>query len=184
MSESRCDACGKLPATVRYTEIDEGRVTKRGLCRACAASRGLLDEPPKPMVVLEPLLGAAGSGGGTARPPTAKDPACPACGTTFLGFRQRGRLGCSRCWAAFESELVPLLRKLHGHSRHVGKAPHAYARKAELRQRVEDLRAELDRAVRGEDYERAARLRDEIRAVEHDQSRAARRGSGVAEEGR
>jgi len=62
---------------------------------------------------------------------------------------------------------------------HVGKAPRTQARQAELRQRAADLRGELERAVRGEDYERAARLRDEIRAVEQEQSDAARRGEST-----
>ena len=46
MTEPRCDLCGAEPATVRFTEVDEGRVTKRTICRNCARTQGLLDEPP------------------------------------------------------------------------------------------------------------------------------------------
>lgn len=186
MSEKRCDVCGKQPATVRYTEIDEGQVSKKALCRVCATARGILDEPPKSVLTLQQLLTV--SAAPTAKPApegrAAPDLVCSGCGLSFAAFRKQGRLGCAACYTAFESELLPLLRKLHAHVRHAGKAPHAYARKAELRARVEDLRGELERAVRAEDYERAAHVRDELRGVEQQQTQAARQaGPAAAGEG-
>jgi protein arginine kinase activator len=177
MSQTNCDLCGGQHATVRFTEIDDGRVTKRTICRACAQSRGLLDEPSKPLAVVEMLLAQA-----TAMPPAPSEPApaadrtCGACGHTFAAFRRQHRLGCPQCYVAFAPLLLPLLRKIHPRVRHVGKAPRVFARKAELRQRLDDLRAELDRAVRAEDYERAAQLRDDIRAALQEQTRAAQSG--------
>jgi protein arginine kinase activator len=156
---------------VRYTEIDAGRVTKRWLCRSCAAERGLLDEGAKTVVVLQQMLQDQTP---SSRRAGKNDPAtsatCPGCGMTLDGFRKQGRLGCARCYATFHLTLAPLLRKLHGATRHVGKVPREDGHAAELRRRVDVLRAELERAVRGEEYERAARLRDEIHAVEAEQS--------------
>jgi protein arginine kinase activator len=184
VSDPRCDQCGKQPATIRYTEIDDGKVTRRKFCQACAVGRGLLEEPSKPVVLLQEMLAAAPAPEGAEAQGSAAEPVCSGCGISFRGFQQSGRLGCTTCYTAFRARLVPLLRKLHGSVRHNGKAPRAFAHKSELRQRVEDLRAELDRAVRGEDYERAAKLRDELRAVEHEQSVAARRpGPGGREPG-
>jgi protein arginine kinase activator len=178
VSEPRCDQCGKQPASVRYTEIDEGTVTRRKFCRACAQQRGLLDEPSKPLVMLQEMLSlAAPPSPETSTPsPPRSSLVCATCGLAFATFQQSGRLGCPACYVAFRPRLLSLLRKVHGASRHTGKSPRAFARKSELRQRVEDLRAALERAVRGEDYESAARLRDEIRAVEQEQSVAARGG--------
>jgi len=177
VTDRRCDECGKQPATVRYTEIDEGNVTRRSYCRACAEGRGLLDEAPKPIVALPEGL-PWGTEADAKAVATAPELVCSTCGLAFGTFQQTGRLGCPSCYVAFRARLVPLLRKLHGPARHAGKAPRSSARKAELRQQVEDLRRELERAVRAEDYERAARLRDELRAVEQEQSVTARRTGG------
>jgi protein arginine kinase activator len=177
VSEPRCDQCGKQPAGVRYTEIDDGKVTRRRFCKACALRRGLVEETPKPVAVLPETLSlptGAEVPEGEARS-AGRELVCSACGFAFASFQQTGRLGCPECYATFRSQMVPLLRKLHGAVRHAGKSPRAFARKAELRQQVEDLRAELERAVRAEDYERAARLRDQMRAVAEEQSVAARR---------
>jgi protein arginine kinase activator len=176
---SRCESCGAQPAPVRYTEIDAGRVTKRTLCRACAQQRGLLDAGTKPVVVLQQMLSESAPAK-SASAPAGREAACPGCGMTLAAFRQHGRLGCGRCYSAFQPTLLPLLRKLHGAVRHVGKVPRSDPRAEELRRKVETLRAELERAVRGEDYERAARLRDEIRGVEEQQSVAARRDDAAA----
>jgi protein arginine kinase activator len=173
VSEKTCEICGKAPAAVRFTEIDADRVTRRRLCRACAASRGLLDEPPQPLVVVQQLLAKAIPKSAAPDSAPAPEVTCRSCGLTFEAFGQRGRLGCPGCYDAFAPQLVPLLRKIHTQAQHIGKAPHGHSQTAEFRRRIEDLRAELERAVRGEDYERAAELRDEIRAVERQQSLAA-----------
>lgn len=169
VSETQCDLCGGGAANVRYTEVDDGQVTKRTICRACAQARGLLDEPPQPVAVLQKLLHAAISPG--AEPATdERERVCGECNWSLAAFRRTGRLGCPGCWAAFEAQLLPILRRIQPELQHVGKAPRTHARQAELRRRAADLRGELERAVRGEDYERAAGLRDEIRAVEQEQS--------------
>ena len=178
MNEKRCELCGKHPASVQFTEVDESQVTKRMICRGCAQARGLLDEPSKPSVALQELLTMPSQSAAEPLFPAEAPPlVCSGCGLSFAAFRKQGRLGCPACYAAFEEPLVPLLRKIHSHVRHAGKAPHTYARKVELRQKVEDLRRELERAVRGEDYERAAHVRDQLRMLEQEQSVAARQAA-------
>jgi protein arginine kinase activator len=92
---------------------------------------------------------------------------CPGCGLTIADFKRTGRLGCSRCWSAFDGSLRGLLRKLHGGTQHAGKVylppdPTEVDRAA----RISSLRRSLQRAVDGEDFERAAALRDQIRRLE------------------
>jgi protein arginine kinase activator len=92
--------------------------------------------------------------------------ACPVCGLKYMEYRGEGRLGCPHDYQAFQAGLVPLLRRAHGATRHVGKRPgrsaadHSLAR---LR-----LRARLRAAVAREDYEEAARLRDQLRPQDAD----------------
>ncbi|MFQ5599514.1 MAG: UvrB/UvrC motif-containing protein [Candidatus Krumholzibacteriia bacterium] len=163
MSNKKCDLCEKNRATVHYTEIADAKVSKLFICRKCAASRGLLDEPAQALVGVEELMSTI------SRPPGEDDGVdleCPQCGLTFARFRKRGRLGCPRCYDSFERRLVPLLREIHKHERHTGKSPRSDPVRSEQRRRIALLRKELETAVRAEDYERAARLRDDIRTAE------------------
>ncbi len=145
VSDSRCDQCGKQPASVRFTQVDSGHVRKGHLCAACARARGLLE---------------------IAAPQGSKTLVCGECGLAFGDFQQQGRLGCPACYTAFLSELLPLLRQIHGQVEHTGRASGPRRRAATPERKLERLRAALESAVRAEDYERAATLRDEIRALE------------------
>ena len=85
--------------------------------------------------------------------------------------------GCTACYAAFAELLAPLLARAHeGGTWHVGKKPARY-RGAEsapaagaapviaTTRRLSMLRASLAEAISNEQYELAARLRDELRAL-------------------
>jgi protein arginine kinase activator len=105
---------------------------------------------------------------------------CPNCGMHYSTFRETGRLGCADCYNAFGSKLRPLLRRIHGSTRHVGKLPahdgavvthvgklpaHDGAVVTPQRQ-VQRLHDELLRAVEREEFERAAEIRDQIKTLE------------------
>ena len=69
---------------------------------------------------------------------------------------------------SFDSHLRDLLRRLHGSSQHVGERyeiPGA-GRSDDPRSRLLELKAQLRRAVEGENFELAAELRDRIRVLE------------------
>src|SRR5262249_14318379 len=48
---------------------------------------------------------------------------CPRCGLQYSSFKQTGRLGCTERYTAFQFQLRPLLLRIHGATRHRGKAP-------------------------------------------------------------
>lgn len=110
---------------------------------------------------------------------STKPPACPTCGMTFEEFKQHERLGCPACYESMESRLLPIIeRAQEGASQHVGKSPRRSNDQAETgpagslaalvlerAQRADALRKLLDEAVRAEQYERAAKIRDEIRKL-------------------
>jgi protein arginine kinase activator len=91
---------------------------------------------------------------------------CPVCGMAFYEFRQAGRLGCPHDYVCFERELEPLLGSIHGKTRHVGKTPRLGRVTTEAQTQLIRLRREMHEAVECEDYERAGRLRDQIRRLE------------------
>jgi len=159
----KCEECGGQEAVVHLTQVVNNEMTVTHLCDSCAAQKGL-DTSPGPISPLSDFI--AQMGGAPPRPAEAQV-ACPFCGLTFADFREAGRLGCPECWSTFQREMEALIRQIHGSSTHVGKVylpPDPTA--SELQKRLDGLRNRLDRAVQAEDFETAAHLRDQIRALE------------------
>jgi len=162
----KCDNCNKQ-ATVHLTEIKSGKKIEKHLCEQCAAqNEGLPVKGNTPINELLTNFVMAHSG-------LAKEAGtnCEQCGITWAEFRQTGLFGCEADYTAFEKDLTPLLQRAHeGATHHVGKVPGrrggtgvpANRKRADANK----LRKELQRAVEAEDYERAAKLRDQIRQAE------------------
>lgn len=185
----KCDQCD-LEATVHEVTIRGGVKVERHLCQSCAASAGIAPgEPLNPADVLKLAVEASNMATFTGIPGTvpgpqpvgkrAKQVGCSHCGMTWDEFKSGGMLGCSRCYDEFESKLIPLIERAHeGASQHVGKAPARSVGKTESgrarelaalveerAQRVAAMRRLLEEAIKGEQYERAAQLRDELRRL-------------------
>lgn len=163
----KCDTCNKA-ATVHLTEIKGGKKLEKHLCEQCAAAAEGL--PVKSHMPINELLTnfVMQHSGATAKEPQTLQ--CEHCGMTWADFRQNGLLGCPHDYAAFERELTPLLQRAHdGATHHVGKQPvRRGGSGVPMRRHVDiaKLRRELQKAVEGEDYEKAAKLRDQIKEVE------------------
>ncbi|MBC2603316.1 UvrB/UvrC motif-containing protein [Puniceicoccus vermicola] len=91
---------------------------------------------------------------------------CPACGCSKEKFEETGRFGCPECYKAFGPFLSPVLRKMHKGLRHVGKIPRRRLSPPVIEERVRLLTLDLEQAVKIENYEGAAELRDEIRSLQ------------------
>jgi protein arginine kinase activator len=91
---------------------------------------------------------------------------CPSCQLSLEDFRKKGRLGCARCYETFGPHLGELLERVHGARKHVGRLPGTSEQDLQRLQQLDTLRRELDAAIREEAYESAARLRDELKALE------------------
>ena len=161
--KTQCQVCAKNPAAVHYTEVADARVTKLFICKECALARGLLEETPPD---LEELMSSISKP--KAKAAAAVEVACSQCGLKFPQFQESGRLGCPGCYATFRELLEPLLRDVHKHVHHGGRRPRAAPAGERRWQRLAELKSALDLAVRAEDYERAASLRDEIRQLQGD----------------
>ena len=81
-------------------------------------------------------------------------------------LQRTGRVGCADCYQTFENLLTPYIRKLQGTTAHVGTAPNPQAPSQPVKDQTVILRSKLDDAIKQENYEEAARLRDEIRRLE------------------
>lgn len=160
----RCEQCGERPATVHVTRVVNGEVSSRHLCERCARDQGEFES------FFDPKLGLPELFAGLLQPVRPRRAACPRCGLRYEEFARTGLLGCAECYDAFAAELEPVLRRVHGSSRHGGKAPRR-GRRMDAAAELKELRRQLELAVREERYEDAARLRDRIRALEREAGR-------------
>ena len=92
---------------------------------------------------------------------------CDLCGLVFSEFREHSLLGCPGCYQCHEEQLTPLVeRAQEGATHHIGKVPQRAGADEVRQQRVLQLRKKLTNAIEAEDYETAARLRDEVQSTE------------------
>lgn len=164
-----CEECGKNPATVRFEQVVNGKRTIMNLCSDCADKRGVFSVFFQPTFSINSLLSAllGSQVKGLPAPETGEEERrCQVCGLSYRDFARAGRLGCSGCYETFEDKLDPLLRRIHGSDRHIGKAPAKAGGMAKVRRELEDLKKQLSSAISREAYEKAAELRDKIRETE------------------
>jgi protein arginine kinase activator len=161
----KCDLCNKA-AVVHEVIIQGGKSTELHLCAEHAIEKGLPVPMQQPLADILPALGgvvkvegAIGKGQQQAR--------CPACGLTFSEFKKSGSLGCPACYDSFMPMIAQVIERAQaGATAHVGHSP-APSHDAERVQRQRSkLMTDLEQAIAAEQYERAAQLRDELKALD------------------
>ena len=179
MSAVKCLKCHKRTASVRMVRIVDGKAHTVHLCEQCAAQISpyqkqvisLQEAIDKLLAQLVEQDGQSASG----EPDEEHEPAatCPGCGLTLAAYRKTFMLGCSQCYTAFDTTVERQVRRLHGCTGHVGRAPHTHLRHTSGEVgTLETLRRQLDVAVAHEDFEQAVRLRDHIRQLQGDADHA------------
>jgi protein arginine kinase activator len=155
---SKCKRCSK-PATLHITELRSGTVHELHLCETCA-QQYLHQEPDE----------SPDSEEASQKESESLEEfdhlVCPNCGITFREFRAQGRLGCPHDYIAFAKEIKPLLENIHNATQHTGKFPKRAPRASQLQYSLIKLRNDLRNAINEEEYEAAARIRDEIQTLE------------------
>ena len=164
MDAKLCDECNCNPANVHLTQIIQNEVIVQHLCEECAKHRGI-------SIVIEnghlslPQTEKKHKKEHKTKRKFEKDVVCPVCRMRFSDFKEKGRLGCSNCYIAFEKEITALLIQVHGASQHRGKKYHRFHRSHENTDDIKVLKDELDNAIRNEKFELAALIRDKINSA-------------------
>ena len=193
---TKCDRCDN-EATVHEVSVRNGVKHERHLCETCAATHGLdaaatagAGVNPNVVHLVKQLMiqGVAGANPGTPVQ-MGRLPACQGCRMSFADFKQQGMLGCPECYRSFEAFLGPLIeRAQEGGVAHTGKSPTRLLSGAAagapiapvpdvplapavkpIQEQIRGLQRQLEEAVAAEQYEIAARLRDQIRALQNDE---------------
>ena len=164
-----CQECQKNQATVHLTKIVNGEHSEQHLCEQCAREKGEFVFNHQPFSIHHLLTGLMNI---DAQPAdklmgfTSAKVQCNNCGLTYAQFGQIGRFGCSECYHAFGEWLVPLMRRIHGSTQHVGTVPRRAEGAVKLRRSLEELRQQLQHLVEQEEFEKAAEVRARIRELE------------------
>lgn len=168
-----CQKCQQRDAVVHLTKIINGQASELYLCQECAfkAQTPSYNIYPNMMAdFLQALFGASPTGqysqSGQVVGETAQQK-CPCCEMTLAQIQQVGKMGCSRCYDAFEPQMELLLRRIHGRGKHIGKVPARGGAAYKNKQEIAKLKEQLMDLVQAEKFEEAAVLRDKIKEMEN-----------------
>jgi protein arginine kinase activator len=167
----QCEICKTRTATVHLTEIIDGQRTESHLCQNCAQKEGVTIKNQLSLNELLSSLIAAHQQTDENIDSEKSRRACPDCGITMEQFRKQALLGCPKDYEVFEGELREIIEKTQdNNSTHKGKIPvqtHiSSTSQLEDQSKMEDLKKQLSTAVEKEDYELAAKIRDQLKKMQ------------------
>jgi len=170
-----CEKCKTKPANVHIEKSVNGKKTSVNLCQECSGNIGTVASldalfggqlAPKisPFVSMTSSVTPAKAG----RQQTMQhnyEP-CATCGMSYPVFKSTGRFGCENCYRAFNEEFQAIIKRVQASSKHEGKQPKKLGQDMMQKQDIVGLRELMSEAIQNENFEEAARLRDEIRKLE------------------
>lgn len=161
-----CQSCGNNLATTYVKTVVNGELSEYALCADCAKKLGYTDIFSDFGINFGTLLG------NNYEHNEAENTQCPFCGATFESIAKSGKVGCANCYKVFYDRLIPSIQRIHGNTVHRGKRPGSAALilhpRSELKVEGRDLSLkenELEKAIKEQNFEYAAVLRDEIKAL-------------------
>lgn len=160
-----CEDCKQKPATIHYTQVIGGVSRELHLCAACMKKHKVGVDLGDMHGLLSSLLSGMEGSGEETRTQSENVLRCSRCGMDFARFRKTGMLGCAQCYQEFRAQLSPILKRIHGRVQHAGHVPPCIDPARRAREEIERLKKDMTEAVAQEDFERAAWLRDQIRAL-------------------
>lgn len=161
-----CQKCGQHTATTHIKTVINGKVTEQNLCGYCAAKEGYSNFSGNSISgLLSSMFGQSFKGDASSL-----ENRCPCCGSTFVNIAETGKVGCAECYNLFLDELLPYLKRIHGSVNHTGKSPETKELVVtNTADKISELKRKLAKLVAEENYEEAAKVRDEIKGMEGEQ---------------
>ncbi len=167
----KCQKCNQRTANTHITQVINGAKTEMYLCHDCAnENQELFSFKSAFDNEFENLLSGfwgTHSGGKTlsSSPNTKK---CDNCGLTLAELMNNGKPGCSKCYTVFTQQLTRPLKQIHGSAQRTGKIPEKAGKELKLAQKVKVLENKLNIAIGEQNFEEAAVIRDQIRALQNE----------------
>ncbi len=173
-----CQNCGKNEVTFKYTQVINGVKKEMNLCDKCAKEMGLKDINFSMPINFSSFLSDFFNDYSDNLLPSfvgTQNLQCNNCGTTFDNFIDSGEFGCDSCYNIFEDRISSILKNLQGANRHIGRGYRKVDHSKDLEKnkpikkeetKLEKLKKDLQKAIKEERYEDAAKIRDEIKGLE------------------
>ena len=161
-----CQKCKKNHANTHVKSVINGKTEEYMLCSECAKEMGYTDVFSDMHSDFNSILGSFFS---NALPAKSEATRCPLCNSSFHDIQKSGYVGCAKCYEVFQSDLMPTIKRIHSNTTHLGKRPSVATvehENAEKKPTVNELKMQLDEAVKEQNFELAAKLRDEIKEME------------------
>jgi len=165
-----CEYCNMKTATVILKQNVDGEMKSIHICSDCAAALGVsmnnidvtgaMSDASDMDTFFASMFGKKGVNlkSGTI--------ACDFCGMTLTELQKTGKAGCANCYDVFGETMDSAIRHIHAASTHCGKVPSSVDGQMSMTRKIEELKSRLNVAIQNEEYEQAAQLRDEIKALQ------------------
>ena len=180
-----CEICKQNQATIHIQELNKGGKTTLHICESCATKKGL-DKIGLQGINIAEILYKLSASSEEMLSVTTNNAAqsdvydnnkvitniiCPECKWNISKFQQTGRFGCENCYQAFSEILSETLSSMHKGIIHIGKCPNLKnTGPGLLMLDILNLQKQLDMHVIREEYEEAAKLRDQINKLKKKQT--------------
>ncbi len=168
----KCQKCKKNEANTHVKRVINGEFEEYHLCSECAKEMGYGNAfSGFGSSFADDFNSLFGSFFENALPARTQATRCDTCGTTYNDIARTGMVGCADCYDIFADRLLPTIRRVHGNTAHCGKNSPSYRvvedeKEDKPENEIDRLKAELDEAVKNQEFEKAAQLRDEIKEKE------------------
>ena len=167
-----CEHCKQRHANVTVTQVQNGQKRERHYCEVCAEQFHpfqfeVNEEPTSLQQLISNWVNFVPS---TAKKESTKansnsQKECQTCGFTYRQFLKQGKFGCENCYEVFSEQLPQLLERIQAGTKHVGYVEETPS-KEKIEHKVAELREAMQQAIAVENFEEAAKIRDEVRLLE------------------
>lgn len=162
----KCQKCGANNANTHVKTVINGEIKEYDLCSECAKKMGYTNIFGSLEDEFSGLLGSFFSNTLPARSGASR---CEFCGSTYADIARSGHVGCAKCYEVFRDRLLPSIRRIHGNTAHCGKNSRSANKSAgemSKEDKIKQMKQQLDKAVKEQNFELAAELRDKIKEAE------------------
>lgn len=163
-----CQSCGKNQANTHIKRIINGKLTEYVLCEECAAKLGYGNIFSGFDLDLDSFLGSFFKNPLNDKQNFLENEVrcCPKCGSTLEDISRTGKIGCANCYDVFYNSLIGSIKRIHGNTVHTGKMAECVSEDKKLKMKVEKLKKDMQLAIKEQNFEMAAQIRDEIKRIE------------------
>lgn len=170
-----CERCKTREANILYTEIKDGVRKEHHFCTVCAKEMDfsqysdIFDGEFPLSKILSGLFRVENKSNDNIRYKNIK---CPSCKMSYQEFIDKQKFGCKDCYEVFNLFIAENIKQLQGSDIHIGKKPKKILKASDVDKiiikdddRIADLKEKIRIAILNEQYEKAARYRDEIKNI-------------------